>query len=57
VREHQRAVDQVEHVELDRLGTRGDRRLERAQRVLRREQRGTPVTDPDRRAVSAQQPH
>ena len=46
VREHERPVREVEHVELDRVDTACERGLERAQRVLGRDRRRAAVADP-----------
>ena len=45
VREHERPVHEVENVELEHVAAELDRKLESAQRVLRRERRRAAVTD------------
>src|SRR5437763_7444965 len=45
MREHERPVLQIEDVELEHVATELNRELERAQRVLGRERRGTAVPD------------
>ena len=57
VAEHERPRPGVEHVELDRVDTVLERRLEGAQRVLGREPGGATVPDADQPPVCAQQPH
>ena len=57
MREHERAADEVEHVELDRVDAARERGLERAQRVLGRERSRAAVADADQRTVSAQELH
>ena len=53
VREHERPVREVEHVELDRVDTARERGLERPQRVLGRDRGGAAVADADQRSVAA----
>ena len=47
MRQHERPVLQVEHVELDQVDAHLDRRAKRAQRVLGRERRRTAMADPE----------
>ena len=57
VGEHERATDEVEHVELDRVDAVRERHLERTQRVLGRKRRGAAVPDADQRPVFSQKLH
>ena len=52
VADQQRPVRRGDDVELDRIDTLRQRRLERLERVLRREQRRAAMTDADHRPVS-----